>query len=275
MKQRDLGPRRSRSMDSYLWRTRALAAVAILLLIGAVIADATHQDFWNRHALLTSLVASLIIVMLSAAVLNEVLERRRRERWSVLAQYVMLGLVRNARLIWTGVLEQVGLLPLESARPDLVETNSEIVRDTPRLTTAMRAVIADDARRRGLHEEIAMASAHSDEILAKWAGVMLGTDIYAEVIDRHVELASNLGWLSGLLDNADPPADPMRLRRARSNPAVQVEGGVSGDALADRIVVIAQLAEELDRITLDLALRLVPVAWWEERLGMAVAPAGP
>ena len=34
----------------------------------------------------TSLVASLIVVAVTAAVLNEVLERRQRERWSVLAQ---------------------------------------------------------------------------------------------------------------------------------------------------------------------------------------------
>jgi len=102
---------------------------------------------------------------------------------------------------------------------------------------------------------------------------MLGTDIYAEVIDRHVELASDLSWLNGLLDNADPPDDLRRRRRARSSPAVQIEGGIIGEALADRVVVIAQLAEELDRVTLELALRLVPVAWWEARLGTTVAPS--
>jgi hypothetical protein len=42
---------------------------------------------------------------------------------------------------------------------------------------------------------------------------------------------------------------------------------MSGEWLADRIVVISQLAEELDRTTLELALRIVPVQWWEERLG--------
>jgi hypothetical protein len=40
------------------------------------------------------------------------------------------------------------------------------------------------------------------------------------------------------------------------------------------VVVIAQLAEELDRTTLELALRIVPVEWWGARLGTTV-PADP
>jgi hypothetical protein len=34
---------------------------------------------------------------------------------------------------------------------------------------------------------------------------MLNADVYAELIDRHVELASDISWLLGLLDNADAP----------------------------------------------------------------------
>src|ERR1700721_2881875 len=97
-------PRR-RSFDSSLWQTRALAGLALLVLLGAVISDALEGSFWVRHALLTSLVGSVIVVMLSVAVINEVVERRRRRRWSILAQYVMFELVRNARMVWSGVLE--------------------------------------------------------------------------------------------------------------------------------------------------------------------------
>ena len=220
--------------------------------------------------MLASLVASLIIIMLSLAVINEVLERRRRERWSVLAQYVMLELVRNARLIWTGVLSQVRLLAPESAGPDSVDANRLIVRDTPRLSTAIRDAVADDGHRRSLRDEIALLAAHGDDVLGRWAAVMLNTDVYAEVIDRHVELASAINWLSGLMDNADRPEDDRRHRRARSSPAVQVEGEVVGEDLANRIVVITQLAEDLDRTTLDLALRLVSLDWWQARLGAAI-----
>jgi hypothetical protein len=249
-----------------------LAAFAILALVAAIISDAAERNFWARHALLTSLMASLLIVMLTVAVLNEVIERRNRQRWSVLAQYVLLELVRNARLIWTGVLEEVGLLAPEAARPDLVEVNGRIVRDTPRLTAALCEVINDESRRRGLNDEIAVLAAHSDEVLGRWATVMLNADAYAEVVDRHVELASGISWLSGLLDNSDPPDDRRRQRRARSSPAVQIEGDITGGSLADRVAVITQLAEELDRTTLDLAMRLVPLEWWEARLGTSISP---
>jgi hypothetical protein len=248
-----------------------LAAIALLALVAAVISDSVDGSFWSRHALFTSLVASLLIVMLSVAVLNEVLERRGRERWSVLAQYVMLELVRTARLIWTGVLEEVGLLSAEAARPDLVDVNGELVRDTPRLRAAVADWISDESRRSRLHDEIARLAVYTDEVLGRWAGVMLNADVYAELIDRHVELASDISWLNGLLDNSDPPDDHRRQRRARSSPAVQVEGEISGEALVDRVVVIAQLAEELDRITLQLAIRIVPVEWWQARLGTNVS----
>jgi hypothetical protein len=273
MRHRDVGPRRSQSVESLLRRTRVLAIVALLALAGGIVSDVVGGRFWARHTLLASLAASVIVVMLSVAVINELVERRRRERWSVLAQFVMLELVRNARLIWTGVLTQVGVLPSDAARPDSVEDNGRTVRDTPRLTEAVRRAISDDALRRRLRDEIALLAAHGDEVLGRWAAVMLNADVYAEVIDHHVELVSDISWLISLLDNADPPEDHRRVRRATSSPAVQIEGQIAGDELAKRIVVITQLAEELDRNTLELALRIVPVAWWAARLGAPVPPA--
>ena len=83
----------------------------MLLLAGAVVWDFANDGFWLRHPLFTSLVASLIVVAVTAAVLNEVLERRQRQRWSVLAQYALFDLVRTARLVWTGLLELAGLVP--------------------------------------------------------------------------------------------------------------------------------------------------------------------
>ena len=94
---------------------------------------------------------------------------------------------------------------------------------------------------------------------------MLDSEVYAEVIDRHVELGGDIAWIVGLLDVAYPPTSPLRQKRARSSPAVEIESEGGSEWLSDRIVVIAQLAEELDRSTLELALRIVPVQWWEER----------
>lgn len=283
MRRHEVGPRRAQSIDAYLRRTRVMAIIAVAALVGGIVSDASGGGFWVRHALLASLAASVIVVMLSIAVINEVLERRRRQRWSILAQYVMLEFVRNARLIWTGVLEHAGLLASDDVRPDLVDANARLVRDTSRLAAALRDAVADDARRLELHDAVALLAAHSDQVLGRWAAVMLNAEVYAEVVDRHVELASDLNWLNSLLDNSDPPEDQRRQQRARSSPAVQIEGGIAGEQLVDRVVVITQLAEALDRTTLELALRIVPVEWWQNRLGgtataersEAVLPAGP
>ena len=102
---------------------------------------------------------------------------------------------------------------------------------------------------------------------------MLNAEIYAEIIDRHVELAGDLAWIGAILDSRYPPEDVRRQRRARKSAAVQIEAGRSRDWFADRIVVIAQLAENLDRVTVQVALKLVPVQWWEARLGTS-PPAG-
>ena len=267
MRGHDAGPRHSQSVDALVRSTRVLAIVALLALAGGIVSDVVGETFWARHALLASLAASVIIVMLSVAVINELLERRRRQRWSTLAQFVMLALVRDARLIWTGVLAQLGLLATEVTCPDLVDVNGRIARDTPRLTAAVRGAIADDALRRGLRDALAFLAADTDETLGRWAAVMLNADVYAEVIDRHVELVGDVGWLSSLLDNADPPQDHRRQRRATSNAAVQIEGQIAGEELARRIVAITQLAEERDRNTLELARRIVPLEWWRARLG--------
>jgi hypothetical protein len=264
---RSAGPRRSKSLGSYLWETRVLAAVAVLVLIAAVVSDSAERGFWDRHNLLAGLASSFIVVVLTLALVNEVVERRRRERWTVLAQYVMLQLVRDARGIWTGLLALAGLLPPGSLSAAAVDAAAETVRDTERLVAAARKVVVEPARRRRLHESIGRIVIHNDEVLGRWAGVMLNTDLYAEVIDRHVELASDLAWLGSLLDNMDPAdADPRR-RVSRSHPALQLEGTIDDQQLTDRIVAIAQLAEELDRGTLELALRVVPREWWAARHG--------
>ena len=249
-----------------------LAIVALLALAGGIVSDVVGGRFWVRHALLASLAASVIVVMLSVAVINELLERRRRQRWSTLAQFVMLALVSDARLIWTGVLAQLGLLALDAARPESVDVTGGIARDTPRLTAAVGWAIGDDCLRRGLRDAISLLAAETDKTLGRWAAVMLNADVYAEVIDRHVELVGDIGWLSSLFDNADPPEDAARYRRAKSSPAVQIEGEIAGEELARRIVVITQLAEELDRSTLQLARRIVPLEWWQARLGATASP---
>jgi hypothetical protein len=83
----------------------------------------------------------VIVVMVSVAVINEVLARSRRRRWRILAQYVMLELIRNARMVWLGVLGVAEPADAESSAAEptdqaSVDSAAQAVRDSARLTAA-------------------------------------------------------------------------------------------------------------------------------------------
>ena len=204
MARRTVGPRRSDSPRTYARSTRIIGGLSVLVLTGAVVWDLINDEFWFRHTLFTALVASFIVVAVTVAVLNEVLERRQRERWSVLAQYALFDLIRTARLVWTGLLELAGLAPDEELEDGALAAGSEAVLDTPRLAAAIDEMLASADRREQLHRLIARLIAHGHEVLGRWANVMVNSGTYAEIVDRHVELYSRLYWWGSVLDESDP-----------------------------------------------------------------------
>jgi hypothetical protein len=252
----------------YVRGARIIAAVSLLVLFGAIAWDLANDGFWSRHALFTSLVASSIVVAVTAAVLNEVLERRQRERWSVLAQYALFDLVRTARLVWGGLLELAGLVPEGELEDGALAAGSEAVRDTPRLAAAMDEMLASAERREQLHRLISGLFGEGQEVLGRWADVMVNSGTYAEIVDRHVELYSRLYWWGSVLDEWDPLEEHLsRPRLSRVSPATQASvGPVEDEWLRDNLVAIAQLAESLDRGSFELALRIVPLDWWRAQL---------
>src|ERR1700756_2000293 len=156
MLRQDPGPRRSDSVDAFRRRARVLAAVALLALVGGIVSDALDTSFWARHPLLAGLVASVIVVMLTVALVNEAIERRSRQRWSVLAQYVMLQLVRDTRLVWSELADLAGLMPVGMIAADgnvreasaAIDAGADAVRDTARLTAALGKVLFHEQGRR-------------------------------------------------------------------------------------------------------------------------------
>ena len=262
-----VGPRRTDSLRAYVRATWIVGGLSVLVLFGAIAWDLANDGFWSRHALLTDLVASLIVVAVTAAVLNEVLERRQRERWSVLAQYALLDFVRAARLVWSGLLELAGLVPDGELGDGALAAGSEAVRDTPRLAAAMDEMLASADRRVELHRLIAGLLGHGQEVLGRWAGVMVSSRTYAEIVDRHVELYSRLDWWGSVLDESEPLEEHLsRPRLSRFSPATQAAGPVEDEWLRENLVAIAQLAESLDRGSFELALRIVPLDWWATQL---------
>ena len=268
MPRRAVGPRRTDSLSAYVRATRIIGAVSVVVLVGAIVWDVANDRFWSRHALFTSLVASLIVVVVTAAVLNEVLERRQRERWSVLAQYALFELVRAARLVWSGLLELAGLVPDDEPGAGALAAGSAAVQDTPRLAAEMDELLASADRREQLHRLIGGLLEHGQEVLGRWADVMVSAGTYAEIVDRHVELYSRLYWWGSVLDESDPLEEHLsRPRLSRVSPATQAAiGPIEDEWLRDNLVAIAQLAESLDRGSFETAMRIVPLDWWITQL---------
>jgi hypothetical protein len=164
MARRTVGPRRTDSHRTYLRGTRIIGGLSVLVVLGAITCDLANDGFWSRHALFTSLAASSIVVAVTAAVLNNVLERRRRERWSVLAQYALFEFVRAARIVWGGLLELAGLVPDGELGAEALTAGSEALRDTPRLAAAIDEMLASADRREQLHRLIAGLLGHAGAV---------------------------------------------------------------------------------------------------------------
>ena len=261
------GPRRSDSLRTYARVRRIASGLSLLVLSGAIAWDIASDRFWSRHSLITSLLASFIVVALTAVVLNEVLERRQRERWSVLAQYALFQLTSMARLVWGGLLELADLAPEGYLQGEALELACKTVRDTPRLAGAIDELLADPQGREKLHRLISSLLEKSQEMLALWAAVMVNSGRYAEIIDRHVELYSRLYWWGSVLDESDPLEEHLaRPMLSRVSLATQALGPVEDAWLRENLVAIVQLAESLDRSSFELAMRIVSPDWWATQL---------
>jgi hypothetical protein len=248
--------------------TRIIGLLSVLALSGAIAWDLANDGFWTRHSLFTGIVASFVVVAVTAAVLNEVLERRQRERWSVLAQYALFDLVSTARHVWGGLLEIAGLVPDGELNDGALAAGSEAVRNTPRLTAAMDEILADADGREQVHRLITELLARGQEVLGRWAYFMVSSGTYAEIVDRHVEPYSRLYWWGSVLDESEPLEEHLRRPRlSRVSPATQTyDGQVEDEWLRDNLVAIAQLAESLDQASFELAMRIVPADWWRSQL---------
>ena len=274
MARRPAGPRRSASARAYLRPTRVIAGLSLLVLAAAIAWDLANDGFWARHTLFAGLVASSIVVAVTAAVLNEVLERRQRERWSLLAQYALFEFVHAARHVWAGLLELAGLAPVDEVGDAALAAGAEAVAD-PRLGAAIDELLANAESREQLHRLIVALLGRGQEVLGRWASVMVDSGAYAEILDRHVELYSRLYWWGSVLDESEPLDEQLgRPRLSLVSPATQTSGPVEDEWLRDNLVAIVQLAESLDRGSFELAMHIVPVDWWTSQLPDRPTTAG-
>jgi hypothetical protein len=216
----------------------------------------------------TSLLANLLVVAVTVVVINELIERRDRKRWSLLAQHVLFSLVQTARATWTGLVELLEVGEVQSGAEESLQAAAELTQDTARLSAATRELLADPTRRARLQRLTERLSEHAARVIADWAPVMVGARAYAAVLDRHVELAGRLEWLSSVLAHKEPVERQSRGERslARGNVVAEhAEELGNEDWLHDQVLAMITLARDLDEDSSEHAFSIVPVSWWAER----------
>lgn len=243
-------------------------AIGLALLVGAVVSDLLAGGFWQHHALITSIVANVLVVAVTVAVVNELLERRDRKRWQLLAQRVLFSFVQAARATWTGMVEVLGLGEVPGGAVEPIMDAAGVARDLPRLTDAARGLVSDLERRKRLQRLCQTLSDHASDLVAKWAPVLVGARPYAEILNRYVELADRLEWLHSVLAHIEPEGHSSQRERAlvRSNVATERAEELGQDEqLIDQILAVVVLATELDEDSREHGYSLASVEWWEQR----------
>jgi hypothetical protein len=245
----------------------AVGVISLAVLAGAFVSDFVVRSFWVKHALTTSLVADLVTVVISVAVINELIERRDRKRWTVLAQSALFSLAQSARVTWTTLVDVLRLTEVHSGSVEPLLEAAQIANDRQRVSEAAQTLLADPERRQRLQGTIARIGTHTSDAIATWATVLVGAAPYARLLDHHVELDGRLHWLSSVLDHKDPPPDHDRAQRRMTLASVATEHAdeFDEDWLRDMVVSLTVLATQLDRESRDLAFSLLSEDWWLER----------
>jgi hypothetical protein len=260
------------------WRLVIASVLGLLAITLAAGSDFVFGSFWNSHAMLTSLVASLIVLAVTVAVVSEVVDRRARRRWSVLGQYVLFELVQSARATWIGLVELGGLGEVDAQSSEGIEAGADLARDGASLSAAMASALADQQRRASLSELIVAVGTHSRALVATWAPLMVDAGPYGPLFDRHVELQSLISWIAegitpgGFSDWLATDHEVL----IRSSVASEHVAGFSDEWLATQLAAAAQLAVGLDFESTALGFKLVSLEAWGERLsGLGSSPPGP
>lgn len=114
-----------------------------------------------------------------------------------------------------------------------------------------------------------LAAGH--DILGRWAVALTASETYAEIFDQHVELYGRVNGLLQFLREGYRQTDPRRIR-GRSRREYSSPGGEAEDEwFVDNVIGTINIGASLEDATWDLALRILPQAWWDRRTAQLAA----
>ncbi|HEV3233770.1 MAG TPA: hypothetical protein VG329_04400 [Candidatus Dormibacteraeota bacterium] len=256
---------------------RTAAILAILLLVAVAGSDFVVAGFWVSHPMITAIVSALVVVVLSVTVIEVVLNRRSERRWRILAQSALIELAEAANSTWTAMADALGLQGATETSPDAVRAALASVATGPKVRQQIEGALMNAHLRKDLAGRLAERLADGHQILGRWAVALTASETYAEIFDQHVELYGRVNGLQLFLRDGYQQSDP-RGRRGRDRREYSSPGGEADDEwFVDKLIGTIKIGANLEDATWDLALRLLPQAWWDRRtveLAAATRPIG-
>jgi hypothetical protein len=257
---------------------RTAAILAILLLLAVAGSDLVIAGFWLSHPMLTAIVSALVVVVLSVAVIEVVLSRRSERRWRILAQTALIELGEAANTTWSALAEVLGLQGASDMSPDQVQATLTSNATGPKVRRQVEAGLMNRQLREKLAGQLGERLAEGHQILGRWAVALTASQTYAEIYDQHVELYGRVNGLLQFLREGHRQSDPRGFRNRARREYSSAGGEAEDDWFVDNLIGTINIGAGLEDATWDLALRVLPEAWWDRRtaeLAAATRSAGP
>jgi hypothetical protein len=252
---------------------RTSAILAILLLVAVAGSDFLIAGFWVSHPMLTAIVSALVVVVLSVAVIEVVLSRRSERRWRVLAQQALIELAEAANTTWSAMAAALELQGASEMTPDQVRAALASDATGPKVRHEIEGDLTSVQIREQLAAKLNERLADGHQILGRWAVALTASETYAEIFDQHVELYGRVSGLLQFLREGYKQTDPRGLR-GRARREYSAPGGEAEDEwFVDNLIGTINIGASLEDATWDLALRILPQAWWDRRTSELAAAA--
>src|SRR5215216_2146371 len=135
--------------------TRLSAALSVVALVAVALSDFLLTGFWDRNAMVTSVVADVLVLIVGVAVVNEFLSARARREWRLLSDYGLVELGEVARHTWVMLAQHIGVGQRESLT---LNEFRELVRSSEGEATVRELALSlaqDDSRRGSFHDLVA------------------------------------------------------------------------------------------------------------------------
>src|SRR5262249_26638975 len=133
---------------------RALGAGALLAIIAVSIPAVAVTRFWDNNAMLTGVLADVLVLLVGVAVVNEWLDIRAAERWRTVAYYALVELMYSLRTAWVRLCHELEVH--EGRALTIAELANRVLADDAffDLDERARRALADPVARRRLADVV-------------------------------------------------------------------------------------------------------------------------